>query len=183
MEIESSINEAISIVEFNDKVKGKVPKIRTDWLIWKLSSLPLLYHIILSFIDHGNACHNSLEENTYICIIWFKIDNLRSTIYMKSVLNCRLVWPHCCHRQWAHYLNWGTWDETETETETSMGERGECTTRSWLHIVYKVWKYLRLYMKTFAYKTVDRWKLWLMIERLNVHNCIQRVRQGDRGGK
>lgn len=102
---------------------------------------------------------------------------------MKSVLNCRLVWPHCCHRQWAHYLNWGTWNETETETENSMGERGECTTRSWLHIVYKVWKYLRLYMKTFAYKTVDRWKLWLMIERLNVHNCIQRVRQSDRGGE
>lgn len=57
------------------------------------------------------------------------------------------------------------------------GEGGECTARSWLHIVYKVWKYLRLYMKTFAYKTVDRWKLWLMIERLNVHNCIQRVRE------
>lgn len=80
MEIESSINEAISTAKFNDKVKGKVPKIRTDWLIWKLSSLPLLYHIILSFIDHGSARHNSLEENTYICIIWFKIDNLRSTI-------------------------------------------------------------------------------------------------------
>lgn len=61
--------------------------------------------------------------------------------------------------------------------------RDECTTWSWLHIVYKVWKYLRLYMKTFAYKTVDRWKLWLMIERLNVHNCIQRVRESGGGGK
>lgn len=55
----------------------------------------------------------------------------------------------------------------EGQTIAALDSHRRVSPGSWLHIVYKVWKYLRLYMKTFRYKTVDRWKLWLMTERLN----------------